>query len=192
VPSKNILAALYASRALLVLAYLAGAAHRMDLLPVRDRPRLHLARDRSADRVNRRQAVRHPLPRDPVRADAAVAPGRRISSARGSAAIAITHQGSYQWMWVADIVLAGFAALVNLAIREPRSGAASAGASMRNVLQMLAVTNARERVCGRAHISPRPQAGQRVHPKRAAVQPVPQAVNRDGQCHIARSRRATA
>jgi predicted MFS family arabinose efflux permease len=37
--------------------------------------------------------------------------------------IAITRQGSYQWMWYADIVLALFAAFVNLAIRETPSRA---------------------------------------------------------------------
>ena len=42
--------------------------------------------------------------------------------------IAVDSTGSYQWMWYADIVLAGLAALVNLPIREahPQSAAAVA------------------------------------------------------------------
>jgi predicted MFS family arabinose efflux permease len=42
--------------------------------------------------------------------------------------IAVATQGSYDWMWYADIVLAGLAALVNLPIREaplPRAAAAA-------------------------------------------------------------------
>ncbi len=34
--------------------------------------------------------------------------------------IAITELGDYQWMWIADIVLASLAAIANLPIREPR------------------------------------------------------------------------
>ncbi len=38
--------------------------------------------------------------------------------------IAITRQGDYQWMWYADMALAGIAALINLPIREPAPEAA--------------------------------------------------------------------
>lgn len=34
--------------------------------------------------------------------------------------VAVTHEGNYQWMWYADMLLAGIAALVNLPIRETK------------------------------------------------------------------------
>ena len=63
---------------------------------------------------------------------------------------------------------------------------------MRNVLQMLAVTTLASACAVVLSISPPAASGTARASKAAAVQPVPPAANRDGQCHIARSRRATA
>jgi hypothetical protein len=123
--------------------------------------------------------------------DASVAPGRRILRRVARPAIAITHQGSYRWMWIADIVLAASAALVNFAIREPRSGVC-AGAGMKNVVQTLAVTTLAI-VCavvlsvaspGDARGKPRASDAAAVRPAQAAAEA------RDAQCHIARQKRA--
>ncbi len=41
--------------------------------------------------------------------------------------LAMEHSGNYQWMWYADIALAGFASIVNLPIREPEPARAVMG-----------------------------------------------------------------
>jgi predicted MFS family arabinose efflux permease len=42
--------------------------------------------------------------------------------------IALVESGNYDWMWYADMVLAGLAALVNLPIREEKLQPAACGA----------------------------------------------------------------
>jgi MFS family permease len=121
-PSKNILAGLYASRALLILAYLAAprTASTFYLFAIGLGFTWLATVPPTAAIVGKLFGIRY----------LATLFGLTLLSHQVGGffgawlgGIAITHQGSYRWMWVADVVLAASAALVNLAIREPRSGA---------------------------------------------------------------------
>ncbi len=122
VPSKNILAGLYASRALLIVAYLAAprTASTFYLFAIGLGFTWLATVPPTAAIVGKLFGIRY----------LATLFGLTLLSHQVGAffgawlgGIAITRQGSYRWMWYADIVLALFAALVNLAIRETRSGA---------------------------------------------------------------------
>jgi MFS family permease len=124
VPSKQILAALYASRALLVLVYLAA-------------PRIPATFYLFAIGLGFTWLATVP----PTAAIVGKLFGvRYLATLFGLAllshqvggffgawlgGIALTQQGNYQAMWIADIALAMLAAFLNLAIREPRSGASA-------------------------------------------------------------------
>ena len=89
----------------------------LDLLLVRGRAGCHLAGDGVADCRADRQAVWDALPRHPARTDLfSHQVGGFLGALMGG--IAVVSTGSYQWMRWADAVLAFWAALVILPVRE--------------------------------------------------------------------------